>query len=293
MQIRLSSFYIAACHRKCKLGGESSNSSTSSKISTAAIEDIINDLKLHKYRDSTHRNYYGIWKTFNEFYIKLDRKPRAWEDRIVLFAAHLISENRKSTTIKSYVSAIKAVLSQINIKVHEDTCLINSLTRACKLEKDRVSVRFPIRKPLLNIILKTTEHHFLGAGQVYLAHMYMALFSTAYYGLFRVGEITWSPHNIKAIDVHIGENKNKILFILRSLKTHTLGDPPQMITISSSRRARLQHHYCPFNLLRKFLEVRRGYLNPSEPFFHFFGQVVCDIEPVQEYIKNNVAHRRF
>ena len=51
----------------------------------------------------------------------------------------------------------------------------------------------------------------------------MALFATAYYGLFRVGEITDSQHAVKACDVHIGVNKRKLLFILRTSKTHTEG----------------------------------------------------------------------
>ena len=50
--------------------------------------------------------------------------------------------------------------------------------------------------------------------------LYMALFSTAYFGLFRVGELTASKHVVKAVNVRIGQNKNKILFILDSSKMH-------------------------------------------------------------------------
>ena len=59
------------------------------------------------------KNYYGIWKTFNQFIVRLDFKPTNWEDRITLFAGHLIHLGRKSNTVKSYISAIKAVLSKI------------------------------------------------------------------------------------------------------------------------------------------------------------------------------------
>ena len=142
-----------------------------------------------QYRDSTRKNYYGIWKTFNDFFIRLDHKPRHWEDRINLFVAYLIREKRKSTTINSYISAIKAVLTDANITINEDRTLLKSLIRACKINNDEVTVRLPIQKDLLNQILKTTDNHFKCMGQQYLKNLYLALFATAYYGLFRIGEM--------------------------------------------------------------------------------------------------------
>ena len=96
-------------------------------------------------RDSTRNNYYAVWRSFNEFYIKLDVKPTSWEDRLILFIGHLIQRNLKSSTIKSYISAIKAVLKQDGIMLNENRCLITSLTRACKLRNDMVKARFPIK----------------------------------------------------------------------------------------------------------------------------------------------------
>ena len=64
--------------------------SSGSSLSTSAIEGIIEDLWMKQYRDSTMKNYYCIWKTFNEFFIRLDNKPDKWEDRITLFVAYLI-----------------------------------------------------------------------------------------------------------------------------------------------------------------------------------------------------------
>ena len=89
----------------------SRSSSTSTSISTAGIPDIIIQLCNNKHRSSTQKNYYCVWKIFNEFFVKLDRKPSGWEDRITLFVAYLINRGKKSTTVRSYVSAIKAVLN--------------------------------------------------------------------------------------------------------------------------------------------------------------------------------------
>ena len=86
----------------------------------------------------------------------------------------------------------------------------------------------------------------------------------AYFGLFRVGELTSSPHSVRANDVHIGINMKKILFILRSSKTHTLGSLPQKIKISSTDQVSATVHYlkkeksmfCPYTVLRNYLSVR-------------------------------------
>ena len=61
------------------------SASSSSTLSTAAIKSVIENLKLQKFRNSTKMNYYGIWKNFNQFFLKLDVKPDNWEDRLTLY----------------------------------------------------------------------------------------------------------------------------------------------------------------------------------------------------------------
>ena len=103
--------------------------------------------------------------------------------------------------------------------------------------------------------------------------MYMALFSMAYYGLFRIGELAEGTHTVKAMDVHIAINKRKLLFILWSSKTHGLDVHPQMIKISSTRikqhRNPESKQFCPYQLLRTYLEARGKYISPHENFFIF------------------------
>ena len=47
----------------------------SSSISTTYIEHIIEQLKGEQHQNSTKKNYDSVWKSFNQFFIKLDRKP--------------------------------------------------------------------------------------------------------------------------------------------------------------------------------------------------------------------------
>ena len=57
-----------------------------------------------------------------------------------------------------------------------------------------------------------------------------------YYGLFRIGEIAFGEHTIKACDIHIGDEGEKILVILHSSKTHGKADRPQEVKIEKDRR---------------------------------------------------------
>ena len=170
----------------------------------------------------------------------------------------------KSGTIKSYISAIRTTLQEINIPLKEDKFLLKSLTKACTLQNDQLLMRFVIRKQLLMILIKKTGEFYQTHCQPYLGHLYQALFSTAYFGLFRVGELTKSPHVLLARDVHIACNKKKMLFILHSSKTHGKDVLPQTIKITSqdigkqkqsSNNIPTAQAYCPYALLRKYITV--------------------------------------
>ena len=95
-------------------------------------------------RDSTEANYYTVWKLFNKFFLKLDVRPKSWEERLVLFVGFLVDQNKKSTKIRSYISAIKSVLASVKVILNEDKYLLNSLIKACRLKNDVMRVYLPI-----------------------------------------------------------------------------------------------------------------------------------------------------
>ena len=260
-----------------------SQSSTSSQLSTVSIQNVVDRLIQGRIRDSTKRNYRSVWKQFNEFFIRLDIKPTAWEDRIVLFAGHLINEQKQSQTVKSYVSAIKGVLRNDGVVINEDRFLLNSLTRACKLSNDRVRTRLPIRKPLLHMLATSVTNHYEKKNQPYLGLLYKAIFVTAYHGMFRIGELTTGEHPVRVTDVQMADNKCKLLFILRTSKTHGLDEKPQLVKIT---KIGTSDQFCPYFVLKQFLLVRPNYLNVEEPFFVF-----SDRSPVTPKQVGSVLHR--
>ena len=243
---------------------------------------ILDSLKNQKNRESTKRNYISVWRQFNKFLIKLDNRPEFWEDRVSLFAAFLIHNGIQSSTLKSYISAIKGILKDDGYCWNENRILLNTLTKACKVINDRVRTRLPIKQNLLEILLFELEQKYM--DQPYLECLYKTIFMFAYYGLFRIGELTTGNHPIKAKDVHIAQNKNKLLVILYSSKTHSLGSIPQEVKISA-KNCRSQKYFCPFQSSREYLAIRGNYTADSDPFFVFKDQAPVKPLHVRKVLK--------
>ena len=263
--------------------------STTNSISSNQMELILESLKFKTTRHSTAKNYHMIWRGFNNFIFKLDKKPDTWERRATLYGAYLVDKGVQSSTIKSYFSAIKKILTLNGFDFSINEVILNILTKSCHLINDRIRTRRPIKARLLDILLFEMERYF--EMQIYLCWLYKAIFCLAYYGLFRIGELTRSNHVIKAKDVNIGQNKNKILIILYTSKTHGLESRPLEVKITGTAMASQTHNYkpnrqqtnsnqfeqnkqnvkffCPFEITRKYLMLRGSYSSDCEQLFVF------------------------
>ena len=166
-----------------------------------------------------------------------------------------------------------------------DQLLLNSLTRACQLIKDQVKTHLPIGIKLLELLL--FELGRIYHDQIYLLKLYRALFSLAYYGMFRVGELGQSEHSIKAADIHLGLNKHKILVVLHSSKTHGEESHPQKVKITEAPGTHeLSRHFCPFTLVNQFMIMRGDFVDTNEQLFMFQGNL-----PVQPQHIHNVLNK--
>ena len=158
------------------------------------MESILEKLKCQCMRDSTARNYLGVWRQFNKFMTKLNSKPNSWEQQASLFGAYLVDNGVQSSTLKSYISAIKITLTLDGYHWTDEKVLLGTLMKACQIMNDQIQTRLPIHRNLLEILLFELERIY--TDQPYLEILYKDLFILAYYGLFRVGELTQGPHTI-------------------------------------------------------------------------------------------------
>ena len=234
-------------------------------------------------RSGTRATYHQVWRQFNNFIINLDERPDSWEECALLYIGHLTEKGSQSATLKSYLSAIKFILTSDGYQCDNNKFLFPSVTRACKLVNDRVKTRLPIHIKLLEMLLFEIERYFGGlddiAPQPYLMILYQTIFITAYYGLMRIGELTMGAHPILAKDVHVGMNKNKILLVLHSSKTHGKESRPQEIKMTTTENYyshTRKRHFCPFQMPRNYMKAWGNCDTDSEPYFIFrSGQPVA------------------
>ena len=254
------------------------------------MNEISERLKNQSHESSTRRTYHKIWTKFNNFCIRLDNMPDTWEERTRMYCSFLIYEEQlQSSTVKTYISAIKAIVTSDGYVWDKQYLLLTSLIKSCKKVNDTVKTRLPIRKPLLERILTQTDLQFSQINpQPYLRILYMTIFTIMYYGLMRVGEVANSAHSLKAVDIHVSHCKSKILLILRSSKTHGRGDRPQKISIKAdflevevngqrcSTFSKKTIKYNPVTMIRTYLKTRAGWTDRQENLFVF-----SDGTPVQ------------
>ena len=247
------------------------------------MTNVLEKLKSRQTRDSTANNYLTIWRQLNKFVISLDyRHNWTWEDKTALFGAYLIDNGVQSSTLKCYFSAIKHVLKMDGYIWDEKRALLSSLVKSCHLKNNRLKERLPIQKGLLELLLFEIDRHFGDKGQPYLECMYKAIFSLAYYGMMRIGELTLGDHVVKATNIHIGRSKEKIMLPLYTLKTHGQGSRPQHIRISAIPKNKSSKYgcrfFCPVQLIMSFMSRRGAYLTDEEQLFVF-----ADRSPVTPY----------
>ena len=163
---------------------------------------MIEQLKCVKNRESTKQNYLSVWCKFNKFLLRLDCKPQSWEDRASLFGASLVEEGIQSSTLRSYMSAIKRILIDDGYPWDDTKLLLETLIRGCRVINDHVKTHLPIQSGLLEMIL--FEIRRMCNNQYYLEILYQTILCLCYYGLFRIGELTVGGHAVKASDVHAG-----------------------------------------------------------------------------------------
>ena len=258
-----------------------SSSLPDDRLSTAHLKRVLDRLKNERHCSSTRATYHGVWTNFNEFLIRLDYRPPAWEDKIVLYCAHLIEDRKlQSCTVRSYISALKAVLVNDGCEWNVDRLLLSSLFQACERKNDRLKNRLPIKRGLLEQILFQVQRVYRERNQFYLEYLYKTAFMLQYYGLMRIGEITKGNHCLLAKNVHQSADSSKLVAILYSSKTHSTKDRPQELKIEKvlTPRRGFNTFFCPVDVILTYIQFRGGRYDDSEEFLIF-----QDRRPLQSY----------
>ena len=101
--------------------------------------------------------------------------------------------------------------------------------------------------------------------------MYVQGHGLAYFGMLRVGELTKGDHTVKAGNIHVGHNKDKLLITLYTSKTHGTKSGPQKIRVSAvtAGTGRSKGFFCPVQMVIEYMEIRGNYIEDCDQFFVF------------------------
>lgn len=246
-------------------------------------------------QDSSLKVYITAWRAMNDFYCRLDNKPKPYEQRLALFVAYMIKKRYEKQTIKTYISGIKYVLRNIlHIQIDDAAFSFTALIKGARYKNSKPHLRLPIKLRLLNRILDEVEKVPRLGGQPYLVKLYRAMFASAYYGLLRVGEMT-GKHAVKSRDVHMGRNKRKVQLRLWTSKTLQWGCWPDDIKIEGlsdcggcfnaiKRKGMSSQNYCPVHIIREFNAIRET-TKGDTPFFVYKSGITVSAHAFRAVLK--------
>lgn len=237
-------------------------------------------------KSSTKRTYRTAYLDFTRFNLSLNNMPDRLDDQLAVYVAYRVELGDHSATIESYLSGIKYMLGLDGVEINTRTTRLRALIKACKYKNDRVVHRLPISESLLVKLIKQVDQMF--STQPYSAKLYKCMLVLGFYGMLRVGEMASGEHPILARDVHFNHKERKVQIILRTSKTHGLGDQPQYVKISSddARVFLYNQKFCPYQVVNAFMQTRGPKLNDGDPFFVF-----SDNSPVKPYQMQAVLKR--
>lgn len=258
---------------------DGSSSSGAVRLSTDYFRRVERDLTSSGgNKTSTQRTYRSAYLEFTRFNLALDKMPELLDDQLAIFIASRVQKGDYSSTVESYLSGISSYLKLDGIEINTRTARLRALIKACKYKNDRVIQRLPIKESLLMRIIRQVDLMF--SKQPYLSSLYKCMIVMGYFGMLRVGEMAKGTHPVLARDVHLSHEKKKVQIILRTSKTHGLGDQPQYVKFDSAdcRSNLYNKHFCPFEVVKQFLEIRGPRLAENDILFVF-----ADNSPVKPH----------
>ena len=131
----------------------------------------------------------------------------------------------------------------------------------------------PIQNGLLEIMLYETERKY--DQQIYLELLWKALFMIGHYGLMRVGELTQGTHTVRAKNIFVNKERQKLKLYLYSSKTHGKQHRPQTIKIegnvhlAKTETKANQRRFDPYTITYDYLNIRGDYTDENEQLFIF------------------------
>ena len=226
--------------------------------------DTLRELLHSSLSEQSRKQYSRAWVVFTEFYTRYqgaDLHLPVSTACIALFISFLCAKGLAPATINSYLSAIAYVHK---IKGHYDptkSFLVEKLLVAVG-RRGQADVRMPISRPLLYELVRALQHT---SPSAYRRSLFGAMFMTAFYGFFRIGEL--SCNSKQQVDTVV--QFDQVTFLKQSSRVtavkivitkfkHNTNNRPFVITIESEP----SEQFCPVQTLIDYIKLRGYHQGP-------------------------------
>ncbi len=218
----------------------------------ASLRSALEQLKQKGVQGSTWKQYSAAWNHFTAFLAKLDEPVFSWEDRLMLFVVHMVEECKSPATIRSHLTGIRYLMRLEGIELQSNNFLYNVILKVCnklRAESGMIYVRIPLTECLTKKLVAAIQRFPMSS---YDKLLYSAVICTAYYGLFRIGEVIDSQHAMRLENMQINPRTLGVKIKVTSSKTMRPGDLPWTVKINKDDSPLI-----PVNeILHSFWQVR-------------------------------------
>ena len=190
-------------------------------------------------------------------HVKVSDLPLSYET-ILLFLSYLNLKGLAPSTTTTYISAIGYVHKVCNVNDPTSQFIVQKVLASINKEYGKSDSRLPITQFILARLLDSVDKVL---SSIYHATLLKAMFLIAFYGLFRVGEITIQSSGVVSLNMdQIQIFKDRFELKITKFKNNLTNKPFDIVI------HKLDSPYCPYLGLLKYLQLRKL---DNGPLFRF------------------------
>ena len=192
---------------------------------------------------------------------------RVWpipESHIVMFIAYCFEKSYSPSSITTYISGLSFFHKINGWYSISDVFVVSKILKGCRRLRPVVDKRAPITLSMLKQICAVVP---VVSNSIFESMLFKALFSVAYFGLFRVSKLVFTNNgnmSISVEDIRFDSDQKHVVLCLRTSKTNQSGKPTYLKLPCESDDA-----ICPVCNLKIYMRYRP--LTPGQLFIHENG----------------------
>ena len=177
---------------------------------------------------------------------------------ILLFVSYLHLKGLAPSSIVTYISAIGYVHKIFAVPDPTSQFVVQKILGAITKLHSKADSRLPITQFILHRLLESVDKV---VNDDYLIRLIKAMFLLAFYGLFRVGEITIQTSGVVSLKVEqLHVFNDRFVLNITNFKNNKTNKPFDIVVHCQ------QSNYCPYVGMLRYLQVRKF---DSGPLFRF------------------------